>query len=378
MKGLIQFYYANSYGHIRMVQKLAYAFSQNWPECQLTILNGGEPLDFELWSWPTTVSFFQLPAFTSNKSQFDGLKSIEGKSVEQVSEERIHIFKSIVEEEYNFYISDFFPFGRAPLRKEYEEELRLLKKRWPNCLTICATREVVGKKWDDDHDKKEKHKRRVNRCLEKYYDHIFVLGDDRFISDFDFPLIESNRKKISFLGYLSDSRYDSLSVATSEIVFVYAGGGRDGEEIVTASLEAAITDEGQKSDWVIVVGGFGKLPTNKTKNVKIFQSVAPDMIQVFLSKSKYIISMCGYNSFVESSNTYAAKLFCPREFEPEQQIRSGYLTHKEGIEVCPMNMINKEKILGFLKRFRDNYPYPIVDIGMDGGENFVFKVKSLL
>jgi predicted glycosyltransferase len=381
MIGLIQFYYTHSFGHIRIVQKICRHFYDQNPNLKLIVLNGGKELSHDLWHWPSNVELINMPAFESQHGQFLGLKPVdESFSKEEVHSKRMAIFEELIKKhQFDFYLTEFFPFGRASLRKEFEAELKTLKEQRPNCSIYSVTREIVGKKMGlPGEEKWEKHKRRVNRSLKTFFDKIFVLGDQQLLCELDFPLDNENKEKLIFTGYLADpsssTNVEPSKVVDKKTIFVQLAGGADGRELLEACIGCAGSAFGINYHWVVITGPS---ITNEPygENVELFQSVTPEVVAEYRSHCHLQVSMCGYNSFVESITHPKRTLFVYRDFEPEQKKRAELVEHFSAIKVMGMDNISSDELTNQLCSLANGPLRDRILLNLNGGE---FLVQSIL
>jgi predicted glycosyltransferase len=157
-------------------------------------------------------------------------------------------------------------------------------------------------------------------------------------------------------------------------VIVSAGGGRVGDEIYAAALQAAA---GQEARWRLLVGGNDSaarraaLAEKAPANVRI-EALRPDF-RAMLHHASASVSLCGYNTALDVLQSGVPAVFIPFDAggEVEQTIRAETLGGLPGIETIRTSALDGDALRQALARVTRSGARDAGGIGLGGAAETV-------
>jgi predicted glycosyltransferase len=322
-------------GHISRARKLSRAILLALPS-NILIITGTAA--HEIISFENGIDIIKLPSLKSieNQNELD-YESYCGIDPEICLEIRKKIILETVKSyNPNLFFVDFSPKG---IRSELLDTLEFLRKN-TSCKIYLTMRDIL----DDPEVSIRKWKRRdYYNVIDSYYDRLLVFGD-KTIFDFAkaYSIPSKTKRKILYMGYMIDleERERNIGNKRDDYVVVTAGGGRDG--FVVIDRVSMLIDEIK----YIIAGPympddeFARLRERFSESVVLRKS--SDILDL-MSRAKYCVTMCGYNTFCEIIQSGAPTITIPREFpEKEQLIRSSIFSRMSMFESIRRNDLSDD------------------------------------
>ena len=141
--------------------------------------------------------------------------------------------EALVDQKYDFFISEIFPFSNQDFKEECENLIEKIKTSNPNGLVTCSLKESFpASTLDKD--------RNALNIIQWYYDTVFVHSDPRiFQLEESFSLAKDLGTKVIYTGFLNNPDADIQTKERKKRIVVSTGYGRFGEELIYAAINAA-------------------------------------------------------------------------------------------------------------------------------------------
>lgn len=210
---------------------------------------------------------------------------------------------------------------------ELRRPLEALKAQNPQAKIVLGLREildepeVVAKEWAALGDLSE---------LANLLDHVWVYGDQAVYNPLENGQIPTQLAPLAkFTGYLANGRRKTdsqiaetqLSATSRPFILTTAGGGEDGNRILSAAVAAKVPSQYQH---LVVTGpqldeaAVNELRAKAHENTQIIESL-PGLGR-HISQASAVISMGGYNTVCEILATDVPALIIPREAPRKEQL----------------------------------------------------------
>ena len=182
------------------------------------------------------------------------------------------------------------------------------------------------------------------RHIDQTYDKILVYGDDRVrTTAHDLDLQNRLPGKVEWTGYLGKQMPAGLGEDETPYVLVCAGGGGDGQALI--SRYADFLESRPKTlpfRSVVVPGPFLSARRRRTLRDRLYDSGQPvrvidfsDRMEELMAGAACVISMGGYNAVVELLSCGKPAMLLPRERPRlEQWLRAERLAPVTGFRIC--------------------------------------------
>lgn len=366
-KVLIHCQYVYGIGHLVRALQVAEGLCTHF---EVFLLNGGEVVpNFQL---PPVIKCIQLPAIYKMETA-DFLTPVEpNQSLDECFRLREKIIGSTVEHiKPAILITEHFPFGLL-----FEDEvlalISLVKKVNPDAKIVCSVRDVIesGKGGTKD--------QYVCELLNKLYDLVLVHGDVDIIPfSSSFPLAIEISIPIYQTGYVVDPILNPNPDIEKPLLVVSVGGGRLGDELLSAVLDA---HEAILEKWdhhlVLFTGAFQKDSSSLRERV-LHEGLKQVTICTFdkkvyrqtVSKASVIICLGGYNSLIEAVSTQKPVLVYKREFHganKEQDLRSTLFQHAGYINIIYPDDLVRPRLAELILDAAVNFQRPNRTINLEG------------
>ena len=289
----------------------------------VTVVSGGMPeasVDFG------QITFIQLEAIKTDPAFTDLYDKNDNVINQRFKQTRARALLNIADRvEPDLVLIETYPFGRRQMRFELLPLLQHLKYELKDSPVItCSIRDVIQPK---------SNPKRVDEIIgivDKYFDYIFVHGDDSII-DFEHSFSDAQKfkEKLIYTGYVVKPFDGDLSGQRKKnTVLVSAGGGAVGQQIYETVIKASKDPRGEQYFWHMLVGGnfstdeFNKLVNAQHEKLKIERNRS-DFLNL-LSQCSISFSQAGYNTMMDLLVTATPALVVPFEgvAEREQFIRA--------------------------------------------------------
>ncbi|VAW74531.1 hypothetical protein MNBD_GAMMA12-219 [hydrothermal vent metagenome] len=351
---LIYCQYVYGIGHYVRAVELARGLCRFF---NVVLLNGGEAVpNYDL---PPEVSCCQLPAIYKQE-QADYLSPVDpALSWQECVEARsIIIDRLVCQLAPDILITEHFPFG---LLFEFEAIplITQVKQCNPKARIVSSVRDVI--------EAKDGGQQSTHSCslLNQYYDMVLVHSDENIIPfSSSFPLEKKINIPVQYTGYVVRAIIPQTPKADPPQLLVSVGGGRLGEELLYAVLEAhRIVVKQWRYDLILFTGAFQKdIPklnacAEKYHNLNVaINRFNQEHYRQVLASASAVICMGGYNSLLEAVTAQLPVLIYNRQFHgnnKEQDLRTA-LFQKFGLvrtlspdNLCPEQMA--ARILALVK-----------------------------
>ncbi|WP_031483428.1 glycosyltransferase family protein [Maridesulfovibrio frigidus] len=332
-------------GHFFRSLEIARAFEDE----QVIFVAGGSRPDQQL---PDNVEYFQLPGLCMNEN-FGGLMPTdEGRSLDEVKEERTETLKKIFENEKpDIFLIELFPFGRKAFRFELLPILDAIKEgKYGNVKVVCSLRDILVERDDGG-----KHENRCVKYLNKYFDLLLIHSDPK-ISKLDetFSVIDNISIPLVYTGFAArkprkeirnDIREKRGIAADVKFMVASAGGGKVGGPLLNAVLNGYAQLRPENSELLILTGpfldqqSFDELEKKAaTISCVTIEKFAPDFTDLLMG-ADCMISMAGYNTCMDILTTGIPSAVFPFAQNHEQRMRAEKLA-----KYIPLKILNNDDL----------------------------------
>jgi predicted glycosyltransferase len=306
-------------GHLKRAATLTGAMADAGLE--VTLATGGMPGSLE----PRGVEVVQLPAIRASDPSFAQLVDAAGRPVGDAlwQERQARLQGLLAERRPQVLITEMFPFGRRAFRRELLPLLEAAAALRPRPWRLCSVRDVLVKK-----PAREAYAWMRDLAL-AHYDRVLVHTDPQLIPfDLTFPFAAALQGRLVETGYVVDAAALAKAPESPPEVLVSAGGGRVGETLLQAAIEARGLTVLAQARWRLVAGGnlaadrFAALQGSLPSGVAIDRH--RDDFPALLANCLLSVSQAGYNTVVEGLRLGKPMVLVPFETasETEQRVRA--------------------------------------------------------
>lgn len=349
-------HYGYGFGHLQRSKFIAIALKN--AGFNVILFSSGAELPEEF--IPSEIKFIQLE---SEEPTFVYGKNIPTNK-DICREEMIHrrvteVISNFNKRKPDIFITEFFPFSPFRLEETLIPILEDIRSNYLQCMVVSSLRDIPLTRLE----KNKMDRRKIKSYLEKYYDLILVHARKEFSSFAPGRKLGNFRTNIPvrFTGYVSN---DSIKKVNSYDVVISGGGGRDGREIITKSVDTIMHLEkrGVILKTLVALGPLSDTFDIKTrKNIKIVK-YDPDLFS-YIQKAKLNISMCGYNTTTEIYHAGVSAILFPREGSYEQNERADIVSKaRKNIKILYEKKTNIAKLAREIVNVLKNKKYPNVKI----------------
>lgn len=366
---LIHCQYVYGIGHFVRTIELARSLSQSF---NVTIFNGGEAIPN--YCLPPNVRCIQLSAIYKREHD-DSLIPVDptqdldtcfSSRLLQIKQVLSHIVPAII-------ITEHFPFGLL-FEAEVVAIIDLVKQANLQTRIVCSVRDVIesskgGK--SDDH---------TCELLNVYYDAILVHGDERVVPfSSSFPLADRIRVPIINTGYIVKKVPEVRPAPGLPNILVSIGGGRLGDELLYATINAyKIAVKQWRHRLIIFTGAFQK---DVEHLLHFIEKDEQELLSVHnfdeinyrkaLSVASGIICLGGYNTLLEAISARLPVLVYERKFlgnNEEQSLRLQFFERYGLVRVLRPDDLRIERLSARILEFSEYSIVPDVIVNVDGAE----------
>ncbi len=308
-------------GHLRRCRAIAHALVERFKGVTVLIISGSQiagAFDFR-----ARVDFVKIPSVIK---LYNGDYTSIGDHIDL--EDTLEMRRSVIESTAEAFDPHIFIIDKEPLglRGEVEPTLRMLKARGTTLVLglrdVMDSPELLEQEWA---------KKNLLNAIDELYDHVWVYGPKSFWQPLQgLELPEGLEERISYTGFLrrevpTDEHHVSHNLP-DDYILVTAGGGGDGEQLMTKVLAAREHDKTLDFPLVMVLGPFMKGETQEEIHIraeKLGNIIVIDFdneLETIVAKARAVIGMCGYNTFCEIISFDRPALFMPRTHPREEQL----------------------------------------------------------
>ena len=274
-------------------------------------------------------------------------------------------------------MTEAFPFGRRQMRFELLPLFEKVKTSSKPTMMIASIRDIMQE------DRKEKRVLESNELVEKYFDFVFVHGDENLIRiEETLQGVESFSKKIRYTGLVTPEESDAEKLINFDCdVLVTVGGGAFGQKLTRTALEAMPSSKSYPLNWIVSAGSevshedYKYLQERCPAGMKIIRYI-PDLVNV-MKHAKVSVSHAGYNTVGDILRSGCASVLYPYTGGREtEQLRRAEMMDRDGIAIMldsaslsPLNLAKAVDKAGLLKK-------PHATIQLDGANKTASLIKS--
>lgn len=364
---LVHCQYVYGIGHFVRTCELARGLSEVF---DVYILNGGEAVpSYDL---PPGVTCVQLPAIYKEE-HLDHLSPVDpALSLAECFEARARqIERLLCRARPDVLITEHFPFGLL-FEAEATWLIGRVKEHNPRAKVVSSVRDVIESKEGGQHD--------AHACalIHRFYDMVLVHGDPEVLAlSASFPRAGEISVPLHHTGYVVQPPPPPAPRADPPELVVSVGGGRLGEELLHAALDA---HRAVASAWrhhlVLFAGAFqrdvGKLraridasgPSRVTLN-----EFGREPYRRALAGATAVIGMGGYNTLLEAVSTRLPTLVYRRKFQgnnTEQDLRLSAFERAGLVQVLGPEELDPERMAARILKLVGGHEGPRAEVRMDG------------
>ena len=315
-------------GNIRRMLAICKYVHASIPDLSILILSGSPML--QSFRVEPGIDYIKLPCLKRTESGELGVRFLDLDVTEIVRLRRELILSTVAGYRPDVVLVDKKPDGLAG---ELEPSLRHIKCSLPQTRIHLVLRDILDSSsvTVDDWTR-----RGYYSILRWFYDRVLVLGDQGIFDvceEYQFP--QDLQEKVQHCGYVQRqrpgrSRVDirkELGVEQWEsLVFITAGGGQDGYELFSASLEATSSLAQRLPLKTLLITG-PELSTEQTQAISTAAQSCDglrvieftDDLMSYMNAADIVISMAGYNTICELLTLGKRSIVIPRVRPIEEQ-----------------------------------------------------------
>jgi predicted glycosyltransferase len=345
---------------------------------ELVLVTGGSPVEVNL---PRHVTEYRLPGL-----QMDGAFTVisptdTNRALNEVKEERKTLLYSLFEKSApDLFLIELYPFGRKSFGFEILPLLEAIHRGdFSSTKVFCSLRDILVEK-----KKQKTYEQRVLDILNKYFDGLLVHADETLVSLSEtFESADKIKIPLVYTGFVTPRpKADGgkkvrsrLGLKRDEVLVVAsAGGGRVGEDLLRAVVEAYARLTGEKGLRLCVFTGpfmaephFSALSDRVTSlpGVQLKRFTA-DFLS-YLAAADLSVSMAGYNTCMNILATGVPSLVLPFAQNREQRIRAEKLAALGGLSLLQEEDLEPSRLATLMAEVLNSGIRPVrVPVNLDG------------
>ncbi|TMV11402.1 glycosyltransferase family protein [Arenibacterium halophilum] len=327
MKVLIVTTHLLGTGHLARAATLTRAFQSEGHAVRL--VSGGFPapqLDL------SGLDVVQLPPLRSDGTDFARLLTVGDQPADATCHDarRSRLVATLLGFSPDVLITELFPFGRRMLRQEFLALLSAAARMARRPVVLASVRDILAP------PSSPAKADQTQAWLDEHYDGVLVHSDPALVRlDASWPMNDHLRPMLHYTGFVAPPppAPHPAGAGHGEIL-VSAGGGRVGQPLFRAALDAAQLTPDLR--WRLLVGGGAAdaLRTSHPDSPAIIEPARPDFRQM-LPLAAASVSMCGYNTALDLLQTGCPAVVVPFDdgAEVEQTLRARALARAGAVSV---------------------------------------------
>jgi predicted glycosyltransferase len=363
-------------GHIKRAEALATAFARDGFD--VTVLLGGEPVNSVAFAG---CSLVQLPPCRTADENFSALLDEAGQPVTEAwwAARREQLLAAFNARHPQVLLTEMFPFGRRPFRKELLPLLEHAKGAASPPLIVSSVRDLLVAKNKPGRDAQ------MADIARRYYDLVLVHGDEAVLPfSASFSEAASISDLIRHTGYVGSSSILAAPPGDGQDeIIVSIGGGSVGAELMALALDAAKL-VGPARRWRLLAG-----PNLAEARFRQLQEAAPGHVMVerarpdfpaLLPRAALSISQAGYNTVLDLMTAGCRALLVPfmTAGESEQMQRAKLLADRGLVRVISPTGLTAPALADAVEASLAAPPPPRHMLTMDGAYRSVALVRGRL
>ncbi len=364
---LIYCQYVYGIGHYVRAIELARGLCKNF---NVFLLSGGETVPN--YNLHQELILFQLPAIYKQEDA-DHLSPVDTSlSLDKCLKARSAIIERLVcQLAPDILITEHFPFG---LLFEFEALplITQIKQCNPKAKIVSSVRDVIE---SEDGGQEEAH---ICSLLNQYYDMVLVHSDENIVPfSCSFPLEKKIKIPLLYTGYVVRPIVSQISKADPPQLLVSIGGGRLGEELLYAVLDAhqAVVKRWQH-DLILFTGAFQQdIQTLQACNEKypnshvVINPFDQEDYRKVLASASALVCMGGYNSLLEAVTAQLPVLIYNRQFRgsnKEQDLRATLFQQSGLVQTLSPNSLSIDRLASRIVELVTNHQAPVKNVRING------------
>jgi predicted glycosyltransferase len=255
-------------------------------------------------------------------------------------------------------VIELFPFGRAKFARELVPMLEEARAAPNPPFVACSLRDIlVGRRTDQ-----AAHDERACTIANRHLDAVLVHSDPSFARlEQSFAMRSRLRVPVHYTGFVQPGT-GPRPLRRERRVVVSVGGGRVGEELLTAAVRAHPALERETALRMTVIGGpFLPEPAwrrvrAEARGIELLRTV-PEL-GAHLRSARASISQCGYNTAIEILSARVPALVVPfaTPEEDEQTVRAGRLAALGAVRMLDPGRLEPHVLAAEVLRLLDFRP----------------------
>ncbi|MBZ8183088.1 glycosyltransferase family protein [Oscillatoria salina] len=364
---LIHCQYVYGIGHYVRSVELARGLRERF---DVFLLNGGESVpNYDL---PPEVTCFQLPAIYKDEQAGNLIPVDPSLSIDDCFKARASAIEQLIGQlEPDILISEHFPFGLL-FEAEVMQLIALVKNCNPKAKIVSSVRDVI------ESEKGGQQDAYICSLLNQWYDLVLVHGDKQIIPfSSSFPLAEKIEIPVHYTGYIVQAVTPPIPKADPPLLMVSVGGGRLGDELLYAVLDAHETVASQwRHHLVLFTGAFQKDIQKLRSRVEKYahshvtiHEFDRDRYRQMLAAASAVICLGGYNSLLEAVSARLPTLVYQRKFHgqnKEQALRSRFFERSGLVKILSPDDLSVDQMAARILELAETRESPNNYIRIDG------------
>ena len=345
---------------------------------ELVLVTGGCPVEVNL---PKHVTEYRLPGL-----QMDGAFTVisptdTNRALNEVKEERKTLLYSLFEKiAPDLFLIELYPFGRKSFGFEILPLLEAIHRGdFSSTKVFCSLRDILVEK-----KKQKTYEQRVLDILNKYFDGLLVHADETLVSLSEtFESTDEIKIPLVYTGFVTPRPQvdggkkvrSRLGLKRDEVLVVAsAGGGRVGEDLLRAVVEAYARLTGEKdlrlclfTGPFMAEGHFSALSDRATSLPGVqLKRFTTDFIS-YLAAADLSVSMAGYNTCMNILATGVPSLVLPFAQNREQRIRAEKLAALGALSLLQESDLEPSRLATLMAEVLNSGIRPVrVPVNLDG------------
>lgn len=364
---LIHCQYVYGIGHYVRSVELARELSELF---EVFVLNGGEAVPgYDL---PPGVTCIQLPAIYK-EDHLDHLSPVDPSlSLADCFAARASLLdRCVAQIEADLLITEHFPFGLL-FEDEVTRLIHRVRRCNPRARIVSSVRDVIESEAGGPQDT------RTCALLNELYDMVLVHGDPQIVPfSASFPRERAISIPVFHTGYVVQPPHPPVPRADPPQLVVSVGGGRLGQELLHAALDAhPIIAREWPHDLVLFAGAFQRdLGTLRARAEAGDRSRVT--IHAFnrehhrraLAAASAVMCLGGYNTLLEAVSARLPTLIYRRTFQGrnrEQALRSALFERAGLVQVLDPDELAAERLAARVVTLVAGHVRPTDSVRLDG------------
>jgi predicted glycosyltransferase len=345
---------------------------------KLVLVTGGPPVEVNL---PSHVTEYRLPGL-----QMDGAFTVvsptdTNRTLDEVKEERKTLLCSLFEKTApDLLLIELYPFGRKSFGFEILPVLEAIHRGdFSSTKVVCSLRDILVEK-----KSQKTYEQRVLDVLNTYFDGLLVHADETLVSLGEtFESTERIKIPVVYTGFVT-ARPNAdrgrkvrtrLGLKGDEaLVVASAGGGRVGEDLLRAVVEAYARLTGERRLRLCVFTGPFMAEADFSALADRIASLPGAQLERFtaeflsyLAAADLSVSMAGYNTCMNILAAGVPSLVFPFAQNREQRMRAEKLAALGGLSLLKEEDLEPSRLATRMAEVLNSGIKPIrVPVNLDG------------